>query len=645
VHGTDGAGVAARAAGVTASAGLVRAFAARVPSRVLAALIPAALALLTFAVFAPALSNGFVQWDDHVNLLENRHYRGLTWEQIRWMFGTVLMGHWIPLTWLTFGLDFVLWEMDPRGYHLTSLILFAANAVALYFVALRLLARAVAASPRVTRLAAAAAALFFALHPLRVESVAWATERRDVLSGLFFLLTLLAWLAAVESTGARRRWRLAAACGLYVLAIVSKGSVMVLPAVLILLDVYPLRRLDGRWRAWLRPPARGVWLEKVPFAALGLAAAAITYYAQSSNLFLTTLERYPLAARVAMSYYSVWFYAWKTLLPANLSPLYELPARVDPLAPRFLVPVVAVTALTLALVALARRWPAGLAVWVYYAITIAPVIGIVHSGHQLVHDRYSYLPGLGFALVVGGAVAAGGRAVSRGALRPALGRLAAGVLATWLAALGVMTAQQTQAWHDDDSLWRYALEGDPQCSICHGNLAVHLMRHGMIDVGIDLFTRVVELRPDRVRAHKHLGWGFAMKGELDRAVSHYQRYLTGYPNDGEVLNNLAATLISARRLAEATEVLARTLQVDPGNPLATANVGIVLAEQGRHAEALEQYRRAIRLKWDTPIAWSGLVRSQHALGRVEAARTGYGILSMLDRAFAARVSPLFVEAW
>src|SRR5215467_11237771 len=175
--------------------------------------IPLALALLTFLIFLPSLWNGFVQWDDQVNLYENPDYRGLTWPQIRWMFSNVLMGHWIPLTWLTFGLDYVLWEMNPFGYHLTSLLIFAANVPAFYFVALRLLRQATSFGERVLRLSAVTATLFFALHPLRVESVAWATERRDVLSGLFFLLTVLMYLKALDHSGARRRWFLASSVG------------------------------------------------------------------------------------------------------------------------------------------------------------------------------------------------------------------------------------------------------------------------------------------------------------------------------------------------------------------------------------------------------------------------------------------------
>src|SRR2546422_3298436 len=167
-------------------------------------IIPLAHALVTFLVFLPALWNDFVEWDDQVTLTGNQEYRGLTWPHIRWMFTTVLLGHWIPLTWLTFGLDFVIWGMKPAGYHLTSLVIFAANASVFYVVALRLLRLAAGFTGSALRVSAVAATLFFAVHPLRAESVGWATERRDVLSGLFFLLTVLMYLKACGEGGRPR---------------------------------------------------------------------------------------------------------------------------------------------------------------------------------------------------------------------------------------------------------------------------------------------------------------------------------------------------------------------------------------------------------------------------------------------------------
>src|SRR6185295_19642365 len=202
---------------------------------------PLACALITVAVFWPALGHQFVDWDDPMNLVDNPEFRGLGGRNLRWMLTTTLAGHWIPATWISFGVDYRLWGMDPLGYHLTNVLLHAASAVVFYFVALRLLRVATGAGERVLRLGALAAALFFAIHPLPVESVAWVTERRDVLSGLWFLLAVLTYLAASGVDGARRRRWLAASAACFVLAAMSKAIVMTLPVLLIILDVYPLR--------------------------------------------------------------------------------------------------------------------------------------------------------------------------------------------------------------------------------------------------------------------------------------------------------------------------------------------------------------------------------------------------------------------
>lgn len=607
--------------------------------------VPLTLALLTFAVFLPALFNGFVEWDDQINLTENLEYRGLGTAQLRYFLTTVLMGHYIPLTWLTFGLDYLLWGMNPVGYHLSSLILYAANSAALYFVALRLLAKSAMLSGATLRLGAIAATLFFALHPLRVESVAWATERRDVLSGLFFLLTILMYLTMVDARATRRRWFLAGAVGCYLLALASKASVMVLPAVLILLDVYPLRRLDGRPRTWLSTAARAVWVEKIPFVILGIGGAAVTYYAQNANMFITTLERYPLTARIGMTFYSLWFYVSKTLVPLGLSPLYELPPKVNLLHWRFLLPALAVGALTAALLALRRRWPAGLTVWAYYAIGLGPVIGIVHSGHQLTHDRYSYLPGFGLALLVGGVVGAVAQAAAAGAIRASVARAAAVVGVVWLGGLSVLTFYQIQVWRDTDTLWRFALEAEPECSICHGNLGIYLGNRGYTALAREQFEITLRLRPDQAKAHHHLGYIAVASGDFPRALEAYTLYLTRHPNDPDGLSNIGAALMNLHRPREALGYLERAVRIKQTHTHALTNLGFVVDELGRPEEALEHFRRAIRLKPAMPQPWAGLMKVNLQLGRPAAARTAHGILGMLEPRLAANVGPALLTTW
>src|SRR5216684_3552 len=321
------------------------------------ALIPAAL---TLCVFLPLLGNGFVNWDDQANFLDNPHYRGFGWSNFRWMFTTAHLGHYIPVTWLTLALDYTLWGLNPVGYHLTSALLHAANALLVY----RLGAALLTAADRGTstwwdiRWGALAAALVFALNPQRVESVAWATERRDVTMGLFALLTVLAYLRAVrEGVDGRldRRWYWTSV-GLFALALLSKSLVIGLPLVLFVLDLYPLRR---------RPPAhprgmgRVVWLgliEKWPFLALSGAVGILMLALGAQRGNMTALDALGLGQRLALTAYGLVFY---------------------------LGPMVAVTLVTAILIACRRRWPAGLAAWVIYVVLVLPISGLFHNGPQI----------------------------------------------------------------------------------------------------------------------------------------------------------------------------------------------------------------------------------------------------------------------
>jgi hypothetical protein len=551
---------------------------------------------LTLLVFAPTLGNDWVEWDDRDNFGDNPHYRGLGWAQIAWMFTTALKGHWTPFTWLTLGLDYVVWGMNPVGYHLTNLVWHAASAALVLLLAARLLPRVWPhASATALRLGAAGAALFFALHPLRVESVAWISERRDVVSGLFYLVTVLAWLTMVERTGAdRRRWWLVALIA-YALALLSKSIVISLPLVLLVLDVYPLRRLTAQ--NWHALEGRRVLLEKLPFV---LMAAAVTILTLASfHGTQASLADYPPASRLAMVGYSLVFYVWKTVLPTSLSPIYELPWTVRLTDPPFLIAALLVAAAGVAVVLARRRWPAGLAVAVAYAVTLAPVSGVAQSGPQLVADRYSYLSTLGLALLLGGgviAVVSGGL----GALRPSLVRLGMGAVAAWIVVLGVLTVVQIQVWRDDRSLWEHALAIDPECAYCN-----------------DAYGRYQAATGD---------------GE-----ARLRRALEANAGDLTARTQLAAMLVHQRRYPEAETQLGIALRQAPEAPDVLAFLGIVLLESGRAAEAVPVLERAVRVAPTSALAHFGLGRALQATGRGAEVPRHLAALEQLEPRLAERL--------
>ncbi len=569
-----------------------------------ALVIAGGLALVTGLTFLPSLRNGFV-WDDLSNLVNNPAYRGIGWAQLRWMATSVHMGHYIPLTRLTFALDYTVWGMDPVGYHLTNVLLHAVNAALFYLVALRLLTWATALSGAPGRLGALVAALFFALHPLRAESVAWVTERRDVLAGGWFLVTVLTYLRACETTGARRRWSLAASVVAHFLALASKSIVMTVPVVLFLLDVYPLRRLPGGPPAWWRRSVRGVWVEKLPYALLSLGAAIVASYAQ---LIVKSLGTYPWSARVAIASYGLAFYLVKTVLPLRLSPLYEVPVPLDPLELRFLGSLLGVIGITVTLVLLRRRWPAGLAAWIYYVVMLAPVTGlVVRAGFQLAADRYSYLGCLGWAVLIGAGVGAIARGRERGVVRPSLARLFGWAVAGGLVGLAALTWRQVEVWHDEERLWSHAVAVTPRCALCHNNLGAALAQRGAPASALPHFEQAVAVRPDRIEVRDSLGLVLAELGRFPEAIVRYQEVLAQRPTAIETRMHLAAALLQSWRAGEAIEQLERVLAQNP----------------------------------EAGSARLGLIRAYLALGRVERARAEYDILRRLNPPLAGRLAPVF----
>ena len=574
--------------------------------------IPVLIFIITMLIYLPTLQNGFVNWDDESFLVANPSYRGLGWQQFRWMFTTCYLSSCMPLTWMTYSLDYVFWGMNPLGYHLSSLLIHAANAVLFYFVSLRLLRFSVSSSnvswQLPIRLAAGFAALFFALHPLQVEVVAWAIGREMAVAGFFFFLTLLCYLKAAEneSKGAPHwRW-MGAAWLFYAMSLLGKEVAMTLPFALLVLDVYPLRRLGGKRGRWFGPQVRRVWWGKVPFLLLTVGAGVRAVLGKEGTGAVYPLAGYGLLPRVAQVLYSLAFYPGKTLLPLDLSPLYPLHGFTGIWELQWLLSGALVLLMSAGFFFARRRWPGGLAAWVFYAVLLMPVSGIVTFGPQLVADRFSYLPSLGWAVLLGaGLFYCWQLWVNKHVgLRTLI--LTQSLVALFLVGLGTLTWQQTRIWHNSERLWRHALAIDQRSSFAHNNLGLALAERGAFAEAIEEFRKAVEIDPAFVEAQTNLGNFLARRGSPEEAISHLRQALTIDPTFASAQNTLGNILADRGESDKAIEHFRKALQTNPRSALTYYNLGRILAKRGDLEEAIEVYRKAVEINPLDPDAHNNL---------------------------------------
>jgi len=456
--------------------------------------------------------------------------------------------------------------------------------------------------------------------------VAWVSERRDVLSGFFYLLSILLYLRAVQH-GPRTRWLLASLAA-FVAALLSKAIVVSLPVVLVALDFYPLRR-----RAWA---------EKIPYAALAVAGALAALALQPAGVggFAGHVAVHA-GLRLGLSLYGLAFYLWKTLVPVGLYPQYVMAPGISPWDWPIVLSGAVVAAVTAAAILLRRRWPAALPVWVCYAASLAPVLSLIRlDPQQYVADHHTYLATLGLALVAGAAFAS----------RPAAGTLAVAVLA-------VLSWRQTGFWRDSLTLWSGAVEGAPYSSTAHNNLGQALAAAGRLPEAADHFRRALELQPRHANAYYNLGQAlqrqglteaaaaefrralerepalaaahnslancYATLGRPDAAIEHYRLALRYQPDFADAHYNLGNLLQSRRELDQALAHYREALRSNPALADAHNNWGVALDSLGKGAEAVEHYRRALEIDPRHADAHNNLGLSLEAAGRSEEAVVQY----------------------
>jgi tetratricopeptide (TPR) repeat protein len=537
------------------------------------------IAVAVVACFLPVVFNDFVDWDDPEAFANNPFFRGLGSDQLRWMFGNFLLGHYQPLAWVTLGLDYSLWGMNPAGYHLTSLLLHAANAV-LCFLAIDTLLRVRGAEGAAVPWAAAAGALFFALHPLRVEPVAWAAIRGDTLAALFFLAALLAYL----------KGRVGICLLLFALSLLSKATALALPVVLLVLDY----TTTGRAR---RESAPRIWVEKIPFFALTGLAMLVAFQAKNMARAVVPSQGdvvHGLLERVLQAGYGASFYLAKTLVPTNLVPLYPLERTFESPAPLYFVCVAFIIATSVVLIAMRRRVPALLGAWIAYGALVSPVLGFAQSGPQLAADRYTYLACLPASALLAGALvhltSGGGRPAGRS-------RLVAGGVALVLVALGGASFVQSRIWHDSLTLW----------------------------------NRIVEVHPESGLVHFYRANTRRTTGDPEGAIADYDRALAlRIPLQSDTLMNRGTTWQLMGDRGQALEDMSEAIRIDP-QARWYLNRGSVRVESDPTA-AIADWSEALRLDPDLVDAYHARAAARDVLGMRSGAIEDY-------RAALERASP------
>ncbi len=543
--------------------------------------LPSAVFLFSFLAFTPALGGEFLNWDDNLVLTDHNAWRGLGWDQIGWAFSTHHAGHFHPLTWLSFGLDYSLWGMNPWGYHLVNLLLHATGAVLFYFIVLRLLDRTLRED--LTRLAAAAGALLFAIHPLRVESVAWITERRDVLSGCLLLLTVLAWLKWTGGEG--RKWY-AIALGAFILSLLSKAWGITLPIVLLILDLYPLRRFIAGRRA-------AVLLETTPFFALAIAAGVAAFIAQRRVGAMDFVPDHTAIDRVIQSGYGLFFYVAKTVAPVAQNPLYALKPSFNPFEAKYVLGAAAAALITVAAILLRKRRPELLTAWLIFAVSVGPVLGLAQAGPQLVAEKYTYLSCLPFAVLATAGLVAW---MARDPKTPLV------VVGLLIAVLGIRAWSYSHEWRDSVSLWTRAVRQDDENTQAWFNLGSAKLKRGDRTGAFSDLGRAIELNPKYASAYLNRG-----NARMDRdpagALQDYEAAIRIIPDYADAFANRGLAKFALGDHDGGVADLDRALQLDQGHYRALVNRAVARIKKRDFKTAREDLDKAIRMSPAEPDGW------------------------------------------
>jgi Tfp pilus assembly protein PilF len=550
------------------------------------------IAILTAVAYAAVSGLGFVPLDDPGYIYENPHVTaGLTAAGVRWAFTTGFLANWHPLTWISHMLDVEWFALDAGRHHVTSLVLHIANALVLFGLLYRM-TNAVGRSAFVAAL--------FAVHPLHVESVAWLSERKDVLSTLFWLLTMCAYVWFVKGPGVGR-YLLVTIC--FALGLMAKPMLVTLPLVLLLVDRWPLARAESISR---------LILEKAPLLSMAAASGVVTFLVQRAGGAVTSAAELPLGLRVENALVSYAEYIARMVVPVNLGAFYPYPSSI---------PVFLLVSASAMLVAISwgvwrfgRRYPYLPFGWWWFVVTLVPVIGIVQVGTQATADRYTYVPLIGLFVMA----AWGGRDLLHRwpAHRVALPAAAMAILL----ACTVLTRAQVPTWKDGWSMWSNALAVTRDNARAQNAVGVMVGEQGRTTDAAEHFREALRIEPNFPEANRNLGVALASQGKVPEAVSHFQAAIRFKPDFADAHRDLADAFFALRRNADALSEYATAVRLQPDFAGGHVKYGFALAADGRPHEAVTELAEAVRLEPGSESARLYLGMALGAAGRIAEAR-------------------------
>lgn len=576
-------------------------------------LIPLSVPLIVFAVFVPALSNDFISWDDNLYVYENPNIRSLDLKFLRWAMTDQKIDYWQPVSWLSHAVAYTLWGLNPAGHHLVNIILHAMNAFLLTLLTMTLLRAALDKNVFKDRrspvsneywvlIGGCVTGLFFGLHPLRVESVAWVTERKDLLCGFFYLLSVRSYLRYDTGQGQAgyghrifgnmfkdRSYVLSLT--FFLLALASKPMAVSLPLVLLLLQWYPLKRINTS------DELRKALPDKMPFFALCLVISITTLLQQKSIGVIVSLQSVPMFSRVLLACNAVIYYLLKSLVPLGLVPFYPLPknAALDPI--EYLPPVLLTAVITVVCLSYARKQRLPAALWGYYIICLFPVLGIVRAGIISMADRFTYLPAAAPSLLAGVlAASAWSWSSNREKGGPLLRGLMIASAAIIFGGLSFLTIEQTARWKDSLTFWNYVIEKKPhQIAVAYNQRGIVFAEKGDKEKAFSDFSEAITLDPAEPSAYDNRGVLFQEIGRYGDAISDFNRAIALNPSSYSAHDNRGFTYAGMDQPDKAMADFNRAIEINPEFARAYLDRGGLLISLGQTAQAEADFRTACDL--------------------------------------------------